>query len=624
MKKIFFTSSIFLLTCPIFTFSQALTPDWEISLPGKISWMQVNDWGVLITACENGLYGVDPEDGKKLWELPSLTNVSEEGYQSIESTPLVLISDNGSTLRTLVVNRLNGEVVFDSEAEHIIKVLSQKLIPELSALLIAYENERCNGIALFNYLKAEKKWERPFEKVKDSPLKVQPVIDIDGNILYGAGKSLFRISGHTGEILWQKDTKKKLIDLFTDPEGHIVYAVSGTPSSTFYAAHGGGGANLASGTAGSFEIEALSLSNGISTWKKPVRYSKRKYSGVALGPSDFLLFHTFSANKIDYQTGNKFWAKEKMGSGGEISEGVFPLVNGLLYAVGDGAGRVYLNMVNDAGEPQWKRRPVINGGIIHMEQMGDKIFYISTMEINFINTHDGSLLWTGDKYLSAGDIPLSLARDNDGSYVMYIRGMLVKIMPDKQEWVKITSDFAFRGELPSGLRILPKGFLLTGNQNTMLIGPDGKIIYHKFFEAPEESFGAKLLLGTVSAAASFGSFAYGASAMGYGLAGALENKDDYAKKARKQAAVSSFSSDVAGGFGAAVQARFGEDVAANNYKLILTKTDKSIGFVKINVLTGEEEGKIVTDDRTPDFAIDGVGDKVFLKSATDRVACYGL
>jgi hypothetical protein len=190
--------------------------------------------------------------------------------------------------------------------------------------------------------------------------------------------------------------------------------------------------------------------------------------------------------------------------------------------------------------------------------------------------------------------------------------------------VEITSNFAFRGELPTGLQLLPNGYLLTGNQNAMLISKSGRVGYHKFYPAPEQSFGAKLALGVLGTGTALTSFAYGASSIGYGMQGALQGNDAFSRKAQKQMTVATFTRDVTGGLGAMARARFGEQAGTDTYKLILTKKNHSIGFVKINILTGEEEGQIVTNDRTPDFSIDPIGNKVFLKSADDRVACYDL
>ncbi|MEQ8533530.1 MAG: PQQ-binding-like beta-propeller repeat protein, partial [Imperialibacter sp.] len=432
--------------------AQVLTPSWEISLPGKLKWMQINDYGILIASCDNGLYGVNPENGDKLWEITTLTNVPEANYQIIDGTPLVLIADKGGDSQTLIINGLNGNLIFDSAKEALGLIISTKVIPEAGGAMIAYSSEAGDGITMFDYVTGDRKWDTKFEKAKGKDLQPQPIIDGEGNIVYALGKDLYKLNGSTGAIMWQTDSKKNYIDLFLQPNKPVLFAVSGSPSSTFFEENTGKQIGLASGAAGNFAVDALDLSSGGEVWKNPVDYSKVKYSGVALGESDFLLFQTFSSGKIDYATGDHLWKKEKMGTGGEKNAGVFVTDKGLGYAMMDAVGRAYINFVNEAGEPMWKKRPVINGQLTYYKQYGNALFFISEQETNFLNLDDGTFMWNGDKYLSAGEVPISVVQDEDGSFVMYIKGKLVRVMPDKQDWVEITSNFAFRGELPTGIQ----------------------------------------------------------------------------------------------------------------------------------------------------------------------------
>lgn len=621
MRKLTF---VFLIAMASLVHAQTLPSQWEVSLPGKVKWIQVNDWGILITACENGLYGIDPRDGSKIWEVPSLTNIAEENYNTIPETPLVLIADKGGDAKTMIINGLTGVIVFDSEGEGIEKVVSRKVIPEVGGVLIAYSNAGGDGVALFSYQDGQKKWDAPLEKVKGKTLQAQPIVDEAGNILYANGAKVYRFNGQTGEVVWQAEISKNCIDLFTSPDGTNVYAVSGNPSDSFRAGNAEPSAVTMSGGLSKFQIESFVVSTGEPLWKKPVVYPKSKYGGVALGESDFFLMHTLGANKIDYVSGAPVWKKERFGSGGAEIGGIFETDLGLIYVAPDGTGKTYVNYVNDGGEHLWKKRPVIMGQLIMVEDYGDAIFYITTRGANFISKEDGKLTWEGDKYLAAGDVPVSFIKDGDGTYVMYVRGMLIRIVPEERDWVEITSDFAFQAELPTGLQQIDQGYVLTGNQNAMLIDGSGSIVYHKYLEAPEQSFAAKLALGALSTASAVGSFAYGVSSLSYGLVGAVQENEGFMRKAEQQATVSMFTGELSGGFAAMAKLRFGEQASTNDYKLILTKQDKNIGFVKVGLADGTEAGMVVTDDRTPKFVVDGVDDRLFLKSGDTRVTCYEL
>ena len=104
----------------------------------------------------------------------------------------------------------------------------------------------------------------------------------------------------------------------------------------------------------------------------------------------------------------------------------------------------------------------------------------------------------------------------------------------------------------------------------------------------------------------------------------VQDNDQYKKKAQRQLAVASFTAQLVGGFDALATLRFGHSVGSSDYQLILTRKDKAIGFVKVGLDDGAEQGVIVTDDRTPTYVLDHVDNKFFLKSGDTRVACYQL
>lgn len=620
MKKLLIFCLVF--TAVLLTHAQVLTPQWEASLSGKVKWIQVNDWGIVIAACDNGLFGLDPRDGSKIWELPDVTKIQEEYYNTISGTPLVLIDDKGADAKTLIINGLNGALIFDSREEGIEKVLSRRLIPEVKGIMITYANDAGDGVALYDYLDGSKRWNTPMEKAKSRTL-AQPIIDPDGNILFANGSQLFRLNGETGEVLWKTETKKDYIDLFLGPDERRVFAVSGSPSDMFKAENAEPSALTVSGGVGKFYVQSHDLASGESFWKKPIEYSKSKYAGVALGDQDYLLLHTLSANMFAYDSPDPLWKKEKIGTGGDQLVGVYPTSDGIIYVGDDGQGRNYFNYVDAEGKPLWKKRPVVNGYISLIEDHGDAIFYITSKGANYLNKEDGKELWTRDKYLSS-TFPVRFVKPSDDSFVLLAEGKLIQVDSKARDWNVLASGFDFKGEVPSGLQQVGDHFAVTGNQNVTLLDASGQKVYHQYYEAPDQSLGAKLALGALSTAAEVGAMVSGMSAFAYGFTGAVQGNESYMNKAEQQATISGFATGMAGDFSQLAKMRFGAQANSQDYKLILTEKDKQIGFVQIDLNSGAEKGMVVTADRTPTFTVDAVGNKLLLKSADGRVACYDL
>ena len=618
-----YISSIFvIILLSTIGLGQVQTPQWDVILPSKVKWLQVNDWGMVIAACENGMYGMDPRDGKKIWENTSLTNINEDFYSNIENTPLVLIADKGSDAKTVVINGLTGDVVFNSEKEGFSKVVSRKIIPEIEGLLIVYQTDAGDGIALYNYVNGTQKWNSSIEKAKSNAVQPEPFLDNGQNIVMANGPILYHIDASSGSILWNYEVKKNIIDVFTGPTGNELYTVSGSPSDSYRNNNTKSSLTVTGGT-GKFSIDCIALADGSSIWKNPIEYSKSKYGGVALGEDDFFLLHTLGANQYKYSSSDPIWKKEKLGTGGDALGGIFESDESIIYFSPDGAGRTYGYLVDKAGNQLWKKKVIINGDLMLLEDLGDTFFYLSTQGLNFINKADGKLLWEGNKYLSS-NFPVDFIQENASLYTVYIGNKLISVDLDTKDWSLITNDILFQGEVPSRLRKTDLGYVISGDQNVMLVNENGKEIYRTYLPQPEQSFGAKLALGTLSMATAVGSMAYGMSSAGYGLAGAVQDNDQYKKKAQRQLAVASFTAQLVGGFDALATLRFGQSVGSSDYQLILTRKDKAIGFVKVGLDDGAEQGVIVTDDRTPTYVLDHVDNKFFLKSGDTRVACYQL
>ena len=72
-------------------------------------------------------------------------------------------------------------------------------------------------------------------------------------------------------------------------------------------------------------------------------------------------------------------------------------------------------------------------------------------------------------------------------------------------------------------------------------------------------------------------------------------------------------------------ARFKATAQGRDFMIILSQRDKLIGLVKVNKDTGEEEGSIdLGKEREPEYAVDDVMGKVFLRVGSNTLVSYKL
>ena len=74
--------------------------------------------------------------------------------------------------------------------------------------------------------------------------------------------------------------------------------------------------------------------------------------------------------------------------------------------------------------------------------------------------------------------------------------------------------------------------------------------------------------------------------------------------------------------------RFKASDNAKNYILMLTRVkslgDNGIGLVRVNKLTGKVEGKVVIDDKEPDYLFDEIDNVLFYKDANKKIVAYNF
>jgi len=126
-----------------------VTPAWTARFEQPVQWERVTPMGQLVVATDCCLHGVDPSTGSVLWKRAGLTGLSDHSFETIPGTPLFMVSTDGISDHTLVLDSTDGLVVFDSKAAGIGNILERVVLFESGGLLILGQEKGDPTIKLF-------------------------------------------------------------------------------------------------------------------------------------------------------------------------------------------------------------------------------------------------------------------------------------------------------------------------------------------------------------------------------------------------------------------------------------------------------------------------------------------
>ena len=131
-----------------------------------------------------------------------------------------------------------------------------------------------------------------------------------------------------------------------------------------------------------------------------------------------------------------------------------------------------------------------------------------------------------------------------------------------------------------------------------------------FYAAPSDTLG-NVAMFAVTALAAVGGNAQVAASGGIGTSGYSSgvstihsNLDSYNRYTEKAAA------------------RAGQSKATESYAYILTKVEKDIGIVGVNLTNGESDRQLVLKEKEPDYIVDEPANRIFHFKDKDSVQCY--
>jgi len=620
----------------------AKTQSWNIGFDREINWFNLTSLGIVIISTDDALHGIDPATGKVLWQFEQFRKLSKANYSSIKGSPFIAIIEGSiMNLKHNVIDVSTGKLICNTKDLGLSYVSKRLPIPNLGALIFTGQNNKGVALMLVSLKDGQPLWtvNSTFEKVTEQ-LVADPLYT-NNSILIATNRRIYLLDAKTGSVKWKIDYDTKVEtplqgEKIGNDDKESTLANEPKKAGFMGGAIPAAGSNkdamagLASAVYGKFvtlddkiayfyntqSITAINIATGELTWPKtklddPISNVLFDENGILVATDDkkseLMLF--------DYATGNLKW-NEPLKMSGRISS---IKLTGTKLAVGSAKtnGKNLVNVVDIiTGKPVSSSSLKVDGFITDLrivENVG--LLYRTNQETNIFDLTTGKDQWpksikyeTGGLGLDKGDLTYFLAENS-----------IYEINRTNGKYRQLASKKLGNSENFKTIELHDDGIVATSDQNVAKFSYDGQLIYHTYHPAPGISTFGKImnvaaLAVSMAASASEG---YQAGASGYGTSSyksGMERADRW--------------SDVSSGALNDMKKRFTASANAKNYKLILTKVkttdDSGVGLVRINKLTGKVEGKVVLDDKKPDYLFDEVDNLLFYKDGNKKIVAYNF
>jgi outer membrane protein assembly factor BamB len=678
--KPFIKFALIALLAPFFANGQQkLSPSWFAKFKNPINWQRVHSLGYLIISNNDGLYAVNPNDGKTIWENKGFPALSPDSFEEVPGTEFVTIAykkDNSSTIpMQAIIEVVNGKVLFDSQKESI-GVLSRHVLPSAGKLLVIGMRPKNLVASLFMYdiatgkqvwandelFKAEKapakgllgKLQTMGEELSSLQALTSEPYELDpSSILLTHPNYIIRINSATGEVTWKNkiEPSKSARVYFSPYKKGIVYVGTDVESSS-----GSSFTTSSSNTQGSPQkfnynvYYAYDLNTGTTVWKQPARENDLlnqvipHEKGLIICPRSS---QKPTINLVNYETGETVWGKKGKGIKAEGSVvSYITTEKGILIttafdnAWNNKAEEYYLNILDPAtGALKYEKSVKLKGDLVRSEMTPKGLLFVTTKEVNILDTNTGSLLWAnsieaGNPFNSDKARPFPTGDNKSGKLFVYSPKEKAVFEVDKQTATnkKITpAKIEFEGkEIPRAIDVVSDGIIMSSEQNIMKVGFDGLVKYYKYYPAPREPALMRALLAAEAIRAAY----IGAAAGVYSAAfaqGAEQSKDP-AGKAVGQELSKGFADLSNAGFAYSANAmkqfnaRYKASQSTPNFMMMMTKQEKKGNqLIQVTKTNGDIWNAIdIKNDKEPEYDVDQIFNFVYYRPSPNEIVCYKL
>jgi hypothetical protein len=587
-------------------------PKWKATFTKDVKWMKVSEVGTLVVATEDGLYGVNQDDGAIIWKNEDLKKLIEEAYEPLPETPFIIITPGAQAKDkkgfaaafanmginkgyVVIINALDGTISCDTRKLGMSNLTGQYHLPELNGVIFAgvkglKGKDKKNCTILYDFSTNSALWEKEYTIEN---FIIPTVVNKDNIIATGtAGYSL--IDAKTGEVKYKKEIKFK--DQVEPPK-----MVFNQDRSVVYFVNKKFG-------------NAYNISDGSVLWKEPIDMDDPA-THVFVDDKGIYIAVPKTINLYDYNSGQPKWGKD----GVKLFD---PIVNYLFTSSGLGVqmgedGKYSINLLNfETGKPLVKKALKLKAPAEDLRMVSKGLLYRSSVELNILDVETGAPSFAKSIKFKA---PVVAIDKGDNTYI-FSGNQFYNFNNQTCEYSNKTITNTFEGsEIPKSIELRDAGILLKSDQNLSMYDLEGNLLYHIYHKAPGLSMGAKFALGALSVAATSVAVK-SAAASGYekGLNGGFDTDNS-----RRNMDLANGMGGVASAGFKAMGKRFNASKEAEGFVTIFTQLDKGIvGVVKVNKDTGKTENQVQFNEKEPLYEIDDLGGMLYYKSGKTEITGF--
>ena len=594
---------------------QAQDKVWEKDLKSElhqVGWIKQANEGHIIAAGSKGLLAMNNSTGETVWHNKELKTIDKNTFFTIDGLPFFYVeySPVAGKKRGLILNSTTGKILFDTK-DGGFRVKNYTTFPEKGIILFELLKKKERKLMSFNLTNSEVNWitdlgtaSGVFKFLGNSYIDHGPYFVNGNNAIVGIQDEIFSLNFDNGDILWKKQTKKKVKAL-----------VSSTVNNSLYI-----------GIKGSSKLTVLNPKNGEDITPGKLKLRGTLIDVVQDSNNNLILVETEGFNIINPETNQFKWKKSfKI----DYLNEVIPHEKGMI-AIGKDEKKGSIALVSNEGKKIWQSG--VNGYAYYITPTSNGVLYISTERSNILDFEKGKDVWEKDvKFKSIPAVTFDTKEnkvvlfENKKGYKFDLKTGQINQFADDVELIEVKRKTPLEAEYIEG-----EGYLLHTDQHISLLKPDGDVKYSQYYKPATSVSGligvAELGLAVVGIDLDIQGSINNIKTLSNLSKGVYRNSTDQTDGTTKSSNIVSASVGDQQLFSVTSE-RYFNSKKTKDSQFIVSKIKKEgqptvHEILKINKKTGNIDLEIKLLDKTPNYVIDVVDNVVFTNEKNHLISAH--